>query len=235
MVNFLANSAFELDDLVVLNRVLDPDAARDILTNHSALFRAEVGRATVSLAGNFVYHLANPEFPDGPVSTITVRLDGPRGSYAIAEAAATIRELARLNAPAELGQYLFRDDDRILGSDDNDRLYGFAGNDRLEGRGGIDVLYGGAGNDRLNGGSGHSNLFGGPGADTFVFRHDAVVSAIMDFSPDDRLDLIAFDTRFSQLALHDARGDVFIEVPGGARIVIADHHASQLSASDFIF
>lgn len=56
--------------------------------------------------------------------------------------------------------------DRIIGSDQRDRLFGGSGNDTIYGQGGNDVIFGGAGNDRLYGVSGRNALFGEGGNDT---------------------------------------------------------------------
>ncbi len=69
-------------------------------------------------------------------------------------------------------------------------IEGGLGNDTLIGGAGNDTLYGGPGNDVLYGGPGNDRLYGGPGADTFVFRLERGVDAIMDFERGDRIQLV---------------------------------------------
>ncbi|MEO1200963.1 MAG: calcium-binding protein [Pseudomonadota bacterium] len=61
-------------------------------------------------------------------------------------------------------------DDRIILSDDNDRMRGFDGDDRMFGNGGRDDLRGDDGDDVLRGGNGKDDLFGNNGND--VIRGD---------------------------------------------------------------
>ncbi|BAM89150.1 hypothetical protein S58_31520 [Bradyrhizobium oligotrophicum S58] len=64
----------------------------------------------------------------------------------------------------------------------DDILFGTSGADSLDGAGGNDVLIGGLGNDTLTGGNGH---------DRFVFAESGTsnLDRILDFSPDDTIDL----------------------------------------------
>jgi predicted AlkP superfamily pyrophosphatase or phosphodiesterase len=59
-----------------------------------------------------------------------------------------------------------RGKDRLLGTDEANRLIGGKGRDRLSGRGGRDRLAGGPAKDVLRGGKGRDRLRGGPGRDT---------------------------------------------------------------------
>jgi Ca2+-binding RTX toxin-like protein len=58
--------------------------------------------------------------------------------------------------------------DRIVGSDNRDRLFGGDGNDTIDTAGGNDVAFGGAGADKLVGSSGRDALFGEGGGDILV-------------------------------------------------------------------
>ncbi len=94
-------------------------------------------------------------------------------------------------------------DDFAIGSFVNDTLDGGFGDDRLNGEVGDDLLLGDAGNDELDGGfSGNDTLDGGTrsdqltggardGPDTFRFRFGAGqgVDDILDFEPEDRIEL----------------------------------------------
>lgn len=54
-------------------------------------------------------------------------------------------------------------------SGNNNKLVGTADDDIINGLGGNDKIYGLAGNDTINGGTGKDKLYGGAGQDTFVF------------------------------------------------------------------
>lgn len=56
-------------------------------------------------------------------------------------------------------------DNRLSGSDGNDKLYGHAGDDMLTGGGGDDMLWGGSGDDILRGDAGNDTLYGEAGND----------------------------------------------------------------------
>ncbi|MFC3166553.1 M10 family metallopeptidase C-terminal domain-containing protein [Paracoccus fontiphilus] len=60
------------------------------------------------------------------------------------------------------------ENDRLLGTLDQDDFFGGTGNDTLLGNGGNDALDGGAGHDHLDGGAGNNVLRGGAGHDTLL-------------------------------------------------------------------
>lgn len=100
--------------------------------------------------------------------------------------------------------------DGLDGSTGNDQLFGEGGHDNLRGGSGRDLLDGGEGNDVLSGGLDQDRLIGGPGADIFMF--DRVAASlpgapdhILDFAPEDRIDLGHIDAQAS--------------VPGGQNFV----------------
>ena len=74
-------------------------------------------------------------------------------------------------------------DDRILGSNLNEKIYGARGNDVLTGVGGRDQIWGDEGDDIIQPGSGASKLWGGAGADAFTIKSGR--STIMDFSKEE--------------------------------------------------
>lgn len=98
--------------------------------------------------------------------------------------------------------------DRLAGGVEADFLYGATGDDQIDGLGGDDVLEGGAGNDlifggagddTLTGGEGNDNLSGGEGADVFVWRGEAGVDGLTDFTPGtDRIMLVG--ARYDELS-----------------------------------
>ena len=154
--------------------------------------------------------------------------------YDINELSVHSTVLNRLDGAAEVGKYVFRHGDRIIGSNQNDRLYGFGGHDVLEGRGGVDFLYGGNGNDRLDAGSGHSNLFGGEGEDVFIFTRSLTIGVVEDFEKGDRINLASFNTSFGEPTLNEQRGFIVIQLTDDHRIDIGGDNAN-LQADDFIF
>lgn len=65
-----------------------------------------------------------------------------------------------------LFRYIYKNNDRIVGSSGNDTLLGYSGKDVLVGGNGDDVLAGDVGNDKLLGKAGNDTANGGKGNDT---------------------------------------------------------------------
>ncbi|MGB3534688.1 MAG: hypothetical protein WBA13_14380 [Microcoleaceae cyanobacterium] len=85
-------------------------------------------------------------------------------------------------------------EDRLRGTDDDDRIFGLEGDDRIRGRDGNDILFGGPGDDRMRGddgddtligGAGNDVLFGNDGSDTFVLAVGDGTDTIRDFELDE--------------------------------------------------
>lgn len=99
-----------------------------------------------------------------------------------------------------------------------EHLVGGTGDDRLTGSTQANRLAGGAGDDSLRGGLGSDTLTGGSGADVFVVGSTgeagkgSLADRIVDFGPDDRLDLQAIDAN----ALVSAPGDQAFSFIGSA-------------------
>ena len=107
------------------------------------------------------------------------------------------------------GNDIFTDsegDDRFFGDVGNDVLLDNAGNDTIIGGAGNDfvgIIIDGGGDELIDLGVGNDVAFGGAGADTFVLNRDAGVTAINDFTSEDRFalskDLNRDDLSFAQL------------------------------------
>ena len=69
-----------------------------------------------------------------------------------------------------------RGNDKVIGSDNSDKLVGGRGNDNLKGKKGNDTIVGGRGNDRLAGGPDNDTYVGGKGRDLFIVGngHDVI-------------------------------------------------------------
>lgn len=92
---------------------------------------------------------------------------------------------------------------RILGTDEADRLRGTADDDIIRGRGDDDRLFGLAGDDVLRGGWGDDRMTGGDGADMFVFRGGRGRDVITDF---DYIDFDANGAIMDKIDLRNAPG-----------------------------
>ena len=119
-------------------------------------------------------------------------------------------------------------DDRLRGTDNNNRMFGLSGDDRIRGRDGNDKMFGGPGDDRMRGdddndtligGSGNEVLFGNDGSDTFVLVPGDGTDTIRDFdlSESDQIGL-ADGLQFSQLSFMSDQillgNEVLAEVSG---------------------
>ncbi|GAA6199962.1 hypothetical protein [Aquicoccus sp. SU-CL01552] len=86
-------------------------------------------------------------------------------------------------------------DDRLSGSDGDDRIVALTGADVVKGRAGDDTLLGGAGRDRLKGNAGDDTLRGGPGRDILKSGRDD--DRLFGGAHRDRLDGQAGDDRLT--------------------------------------
>lgn len=122
-----------------------------------------------------------------------------------------------------------REDDKIYGSEFDDRLLGWRGSDFLAGLGGDDALIGGRGADRLfgnggddvlDGGADHDRLTGQSGADRFIDRPGDGFDVITDFDvTQDILDLRAYG-----FADFDAVKLAMTNISSGVKLFGADLH-----------
>jgi Ca2+-binding RTX toxin-like protein len=127
--------------------------------------------------------------------------------------------------------------DRLVGGTERDYLLGGTGNDVLDGGSGNDTLDGQAGADRLIGGTGNDRLTGGLGigTDVFVFAPQGGRDRVTDFEDGvDRIDLRAFSTSLSQLAITDLGNDLRIVV-GTTTVFLTNVDATEIGAADFLF
>jgi len=179
------------DSLVAIERLLG-SAHGDRLRGDDGANRLDGGGGDDTIEGG------------GGHDTLVGGLNGSLGdtlSYAASTAGISV-SLA-LSAPQVTGG---AGTDAISGFE---HLVGGAGDDRLTGSSQANRLDGGAGNDTLRGGLGSDTLTAGPGADAFVFTSigeagkGSLADRIIDFGPDDRLDLQAIDAN----ALIAAPGD----------------------------
>jgi hypothetical protein len=190
--------------------------------------------------------LSNPS----QIGTLTAEEPGQTGLFT------HDRSLALSSDPSEsLSPLVQRSDqgDRLVGTNQADRLNGGAGNDVLLGEGGNDRLMGGSGddrllgkggNDRLTGGRGQDELSGGGGDDEFVIDDTSRASLrradrVVDFQNGrDRIVLDGF--RFRQLEIRQGTGKqadhtlISDSKTGDYLLVLDDVKASQLRSNDFI-
>lgn len=119
----------------------------------------DAGNFTWDVGGyNFLYFCDTPVW--GLAKSLTVT-DADGGTVCISGASLSIPAFYAFAAFADteaLESYIFRDNDRMRGSEFNDTLRGFDGLDRIFGSGGNDTIEGGHGADRMRGGGG-SNTF----------------------------------------------------------------------------
>jgi Ca2+-binding RTX toxin-like protein len=132
-------------------------------------------------------------------------------------------------------------DDRLEGDDGDDVLLGGAGNDRLEGDDGSDRIDGGKGDDRIEGDEDDDVLTGGAGADTFVFDSDDGRDTITDFTA---ADFIRFSIDRNDPGPRSFDDLVFVESTEGTQITfgvglnsifLQGVAVDQISESQFIF
>ena len=179
------------DSLVAIERLLG-SAHGDLLRGDDAANRLDGGAGDDTIEGG------------GGNDTLVGGLNGSLGdTLSYASALAGISVSLAITAPQVTGG---AGSDVISGFE---HLVGGAGDDRLTGSSQANRLDGGAGNDTLRGGLGSDTLTGGAGADVFVFAgigeagNGSLADRLLDFGPDDRLDLQAIDAN----ALASAPGD----------------------------
>ena len=107
-------------------------------------------------------------------------------------------------------------DDRLTGSDGDDRIAALTGADVVKGRAGDDTLLGGGGRDRLKGNAGDDTLRGGPGRDVLKGGRDD--DRLFGGAHRDRLDGQAGDDRLTG----GGGADRFIFRDGGGHDTITD-------------
>ncbi len=141
-----------------------------------------------------------------------------------------------ITALAQRDQYTMHGgsgDDQLTGignfSSINETYYGDTGNDTISSLGG---------NDTLDGGKGNDVLFGGGGDDTFVFHGKDGVDTIQDFTVgQDKVEFHIAGLHYGDLHFVNSGNDVIIEYGHNAesKIILENHHAADLHASDFHF
>jgi Ca2+-binding RTX toxin-like protein len=82
---------------------------------------------------------------------------------------------------ASLSQFLFKNDDNIIGSAFSDKLGGWDGDDSIYALGGNDEIYGGNGDDVMFPGVGKDKMWGEAGKDLFVITEGDGKDRINDF------------------------------------------------------
>lgn len=126
--------------------------------------------------------------------------------------------------------------DTLEGGRGNDRLYGGSDDDRLEGGEGNDFLRGDSGRDRLVGGAGDDTLEGGDGADTFVFGPGSERDRIVDFRPEDVVEVQGFFGSFDLIMRGAVQVGANVEISaGGGVLVLENVQRGSLVADDFRF
>lgn len=126
--------------------------------------------------------------------------------------------------------------DEIRGRDGDDRLSGRGGNDRLRGDDGNDTLDGGSGNDRLRGDHGNDVLTGGADSDRFIFNRQGGADRVTDFQDGvDKLDFTNFNLTPQEVIDHAAQdgADVLITLDTGETVRLEGFAIGQLDSSDF--
>jgi Ca2+-binding RTX toxin-like protein len=94
---------------------------------------------------------------------------------------------------------------RIEGNGQNNRLVGTLNNDEIRGRGGDDTIFGRAGHDRLRGDKGDDTLTGGTGRDRFTFDLQGGNDTVRDYTDgQDRLDFTNFNFASVRALLNQA-------------------------------
>ena len=221
----------------------------DVTASTRSRITIDAGAHEMTYRGSF--YSPNGYSVDGWLNSVT---ESYRGStvYTItginADAGRVYREIhVQADAWGALN-FIFKGNDRLIGSNGGDTLVAFAGSDVLDGRGGDDGLFGLQGNDRLAGDAGDDRLFGGAGsdaltggsgADAFGFEARQGVDRITDFS---RADWLMIDTSTSLSEFHGAdrrdvaiwHGDRFdrVYVEGD---LVAEVHGAHVTLSDFLF
>lgn len=124
-------------------------------------------------------------------------------------------------------------DDDLIGTSGFDLLIGFAGEDTLFGLGGNDELFGLEDDDILT---------GGYGKDRFVHRPGDGHDFITDFhnseapeSEQDKIDLTAHETDFSQLTITADGDNTVIHIYGNDQVTVAGLSPDQITEQDFVF
>ncbi|WP_374469437.1 calcium-binding protein [Phenylobacterium sp.] len=138
-------------------------------------------------------------------------------------------------------------DDWVLGGKDNDRLFGENGGDFVHGNLGLDTLTGGQGGDTMRGGQGDDRLdggdgddwlsgdrgsdvvVGGTGADVFHASGDAGLDTVTDFNALEG-DRVQIDGG-AQYAASQQGADIWIDISGGARLVLQNVQLATLPQS----
>ena len=129
--------------------------------------------------------------------------------------------------------------DKIRGRDGDDILKGRGGNDELRGDDGDDRLAGGKGDDRMRGDHGNDTLTGGAGNDRFIFNQDGDTDTVTDFTQGDKLDMsnFGFDSFEEAMSHAEQVGDdvVFTNLHlDGESVILKNVAIDSLDAGDFI-
>jgi len=123
-----------------------------------------------------------------------------------------------------LSQFLFKNDDYILGSEFSDKLGGWDGNDNISGFGGNDQIYGGKGDDVIYSGDGKDKMWGEAGKDLFVITDGDGKDRINDFKRSQ--DSLLIDTDLARnmnklLKVAEQKGsNAVFDFGGGDKLVI---------------
>ena len=126
--------------------------------------------------------------------------------------------------------------DYMVGGAGDDTLNGGQDNDTLLGSNGDDVVMGGAGDDWISGGIGADQLEGGAGQDTFAFHDFSGRDTVADFEIGvDTIEIAGGTNGMHNLLIRQSGDDAEISFGWGAKIVLEDINARDLSASDFTF
>jgi Ca2+-binding RTX toxin-like protein len=131
-------------------------------------------------------------------------------------------------------------EDRLRGTDNDDRILGLSGDDRIRGRDGDDTLLGGPGDDRMRGdddndiligGLGNDVLFGNDGNDTFVLASGNGTDTIRDFENSSDLIGLAEGLAFDNLSFSGSR--IILTATTEVLAILNGIDAESLTKSDF--
>ncbi len=249
MVAFVATTSVDMKDLSELGLFSKFKKLKTPSVNDLSSFTATKGKVSMFVTGDHMTAvLKSPS--SGTMDGVQVSVNG-RLQYALNNLDLSFGKTQKTFS-GNFEPKLFKGDDDITGSTQNDKLYGFKGNDTMTGRAGDDRMLGGKGNDSLNGnagndvlignggsdllngGGGKDKLTGGSGNDTFFFNSKTTSSnlgTITDFTHGK--DTIQLDSSvFSGLSKGGLASKNFVlssKYDGQKNVVIYDKSTGNLS------
>ena len=192
------------DPLDILNYDLDTIIDGDITQASSKTVRLDLGGGDYALfkGQGFSYNLAGiPN--DGTLKKVEVQTGGDL-DFKLSKGNIDLKKFYNFidsGKDTKALKHIFREDDKIIGSEFDDVLAGFKGNDDIKGKAGDDTLDGGKNEDDLEGGLGSDVLIGGKHKDNYIFRD----------APDGSVDTIQ---KFESGETISVDGDAFADIGG---------------------